>query len=86
MKTTSLPGATKIDTPQGQAILETIRLAGDVGITRRGIASALGKRRLTQWDLSLLALMYNESRIEEFQKPRAGAIGFEMWYRIRDGA
>jgi hypothetical protein len=71
-------------TPHGEKLLEALRSAGGQWMNRRAIANAIGKRRLTPYDLALLELLVNEGIIEAEKHPSKAPIPFEWEYRATE--
>lgn len=78
----TLPGPARI-TPHGERMLEAIRNAGGQWVRRSQIAEALGKKRLTQWEIALLGALVNGGLIEAEQRPFSGLAGVQWVYRAK---
>lgn len=82
MLMTHLPGASRL-TAHGEKLLAAIRNAGDAGCNRSDIAEALGKKRLTQWEISLIEVLLRQGLIEAEKRTVPGVVGYEYVYRAK---
>lgn len=70
-------------TPQGAKLLAALKDAGGVWLTRKAIAEAVGKKRLTPYDVALLELLVNQGDAEAEKRPHEGPITYEWVYRAK---
>ncbi len=82
LMTPTLPGPARV-TPHGDRILEAIRSAYPEWVNRSTIAAAMGKKRLTPWEVSLLTLLVSNELVEAQQKPFKGIQDYEWVYRVK---
>ncbi|MEZ4670822.1 MAG: hypothetical protein R3E39_23195 [Anaerolineae bacterium] len=73
-------------TEQAQRLLEILQSARQPIMNRRDIAKAIGKRRLTPYDIALLELLQERGLIEITSRPNATPIGYEWVYQARQNA
>ena len=67
-------------TPHTKKILEALRSAGD-WLNRAQVAEALGKSRLTPYDVRMLDELAAAGTIEAVRRDKPGFIPFEWFYR-----
>lgn len=82
LMTRPLPGPTR-DTPHSRELLAAISAQRGEWVNRREIAERMGKKKLTPWEVGLLALLVDSGEIEAEQHPFPGSIGFEWVYRTK---
>jgi hypothetical protein len=70
-------------TDQALKLLEVLRDRPNRWLKRKEIALALGKRRLTPYDIELLQRLCDEDLAEIGKRPNPTPIGFEYAYRAR---
>lgn len=63
LMTPTLPGPSRV-TPHAERMLEAIRSQRGDWLTRQDIARAIGKKRLTPWEIGLLKLFADQGLIE----------------------
>jgi hypothetical protein len=74
-------------TDQAQKLLEILRATGQDWMNRKDIARAIGKRRLTPYDIALLELLQEKGLVEIQSRENGTPIGYEWVYHARaDGA
>ncbi|TVR22817.1 MAG: hypothetical protein EA396_05365 [Anaerolineaceae bacterium] len=71
-------------TEHGQKILAILQTQRNRWLTRGQIAAALGKRRLTPYDITLLELFVDEGFIQSRQQKGYSREGFRWLYGIFD--
>lgn len=59
----TLPGPARV-TPHAQRMLDAVRAQRGAWVTRQDIAAAIGKKRLTPWEIGLLQLFIDRGDIE----------------------
>lgn len=83
MNTTPIrPPASRL-TEQAQKLLEILRSTGVDWMNRKDIARAIGKRRLTPYDIALLELLQDKGLVEIQSRPNGTPIGYEWVYHAR---
>jgi hypothetical protein len=70
-------------TDQALKILEVLEKRHGAWLKRKEIASGLGKRRLTPYDIELLQRLCDEGLAEMGKRPNPTPIGFEYAYRAK---
>ena len=68
-------------TDQAIRLLEVLRENPDTWLKRKEIAVALGKNRLTPYDIELLQRLCDEGLAEIGRRPNPTPIGYEYAYR-----
>ena len=68
-------------TDQALRLLDVLRDRPDQWLKRREIAGALGKNRLTPYDIELLQRLCDEGLAEIGRRPNPTPIGYEYAYR-----
>jgi hypothetical protein len=68
-------------TDQALKLLEALQRKSGKWMKRKEIALALGKRRLTPYDIELLQRLCDEGLAEIGKRPNPTPIGFEYAYR-----
>ena len=72
-------------TPHQIKLVEALYNAGDTWLTRAQIARAVGKRRLTPYDINILAMLAHRGLIEMATRPTsAPGSDFAYIYRMPD--
>jgi hypothetical protein len=72
-------------TDQALKLLEALKSKPGQWFKRKEIALAVGKRRLTPYDIELLQRLCDEELIEIGKRPNPTPIGFEYAYRALAG-
>jgi hypothetical protein len=67
-------------TEQAQKLLEILRDNRYPWMNRKEIAKAIGKRRLTPYDIALLELLQERGLVEIKSRPNGTPIGYEWVY------
>jgi hypothetical protein len=70
-------------TDQAQKLLEILRATGQDWMNRKDIARAIGKRRLTPYDIALLELLQEKGLVEIQSRENGTPIGYEWVYHAR---
>ena len=70
-------------TEQAQRLLEILQSTRLPVMNRKDIAKAIGKRRLTPYDIALLELLQERGLVEITSRPNATPIGYEWVYHAR---
>ncbi len=70
-------------TEQAQKLLEILRATGQDWMNRKDIARAIGKRRLTPYDIALLELLQEKGLVEIQSRENGTPIGYEWVYHAR---
>jgi hypothetical protein len=70
-------------TEQAHKLLETLRKTGIEWMNRKDIARAIGKRRLTPYDIALLELLQDKGLVEIQSRTNGTPIGYEWVYHAR---
>lgn len=78
------PPASRL-TEQAQKLLEILQKTGAEWMNRKDIAKAIGKRRLTPYDIALLELLQDKGLVEIQSRPNGTPIGYEWVYHARPG-
>jgi hypothetical protein len=73
-------------TEQAQKLLEILRDTRIEWMNRKDIARAIGKRRLTPYDIALLELLQDKGLVEIKSRPNGTPIGYEWVYHARPDA
>ncbi len=73
-------------TEQGQRLLDILQKPGHEWMSRKQIARALGKRRLTPYDIALLEILQDKGLVEIQSRANGTPIGYEWVYHARPGA
>ncbi|MBL8165566.1 MAG: hypothetical protein JNJ61_26520 [Anaerolineae bacterium] len=73
-------------TEQAQKLLEILQKKGNVWMNRKDIARAIGKRRLTPYDIALLELLQDKGLVEIQSRANGTPIGYEWVYHARPDA
>lgn len=68
-------------TPHGEKLLEALRAQTGEWLARSDIAAAIGKKRLTQYDMAMLDLLADQQLIEKRQKEGYSPLGYMWEYR-----
>ncbi len=68
-------------TEQAHKLLEILRTTGAEWKNRKDIARAIGKRRLTPYDIALLELLQEKGMVEIQSRNNGTPIGYEWVYR-----
>lgn len=79
------PAASRL-TEQAQKLLEALQDNRSPWKNRKEIARAIGKRRLTPYDIALLELLQNRGLVEIKSRPNGTPIGYEWVYHARPDA
>jgi hypothetical protein len=73
-------------TEQAQKLLEILRNDRVQWMNRKEIARAIGKRRLTPYDIALLELLQDRGLVEIQSRPNGTPIGYEWVYHAKPEA
>lgn len=68
---------------QAQRLLEILRETRTPWMNRKEIARAIGKRRLTPYDIALLELLQEQGLVEIQSRTNGTPIGYEWVYHAR---
>jgi len=79
------PPASRL-TEQAHKLLEILRETRIPWMNRKDIAKAIGKRRLTPYDIALLELLQDRGLVEIKSRPNGTPIGYEWVYHARQDA
>lgn len=69
-------------TPHGEKLLQALRSARE-WMNRKAIAHAIGKRRLTPYDLALLELLVSQGKVEVEKRDYDSVIPYQWVYRAK---
>ena len=70
-------------TEQAQKLLEILKGTRIEWMNRKDIARAIGKRRLTPYDIALLELLHGKGLVEIKSRENGTPIGYEWVYHAR---
>jgi Fe2+ or Zn2+ uptake regulation protein len=83
MTQVSTPAPTSRLTEQAQKLLEILQAAKNPWMNRKDIAKAIGKRRLTPYDIALLELLQAQGLVEIQSRANGTPIGYEWVYHAQ---
>lgn len=70
---------------QAQRMLDVLQKPGHDWLNRKGIARALGKRRLTPYDIALLEILQDKGLVQIQSRANGTPIGYEWVYHAEPG-